>query len=260
VIGLLARAVWSEWLKRKRSLTTWLVAGSAAFVPSIILLSRFRHVGTLPALHRDPRFWDLLWVQAWEAMALMILPLAVMLMVSLLTQIEDRSGGWKQLHAAPLPVWTTFLAKLIVILVLVAELILAFSAAIYAAGMVPAIVFADVHAPAAAFPFARFARRDALFLIDVLPVVGLQYLLALRFRTFVAPLAVGIALWILSIGTISWKFSYLIPYTYPSLDYLTVEYQRHIALPARPSAIAAACFVVFTMTGYMLFAMRKDKG
>src|SRR3954471_20651851 len=259
MIDVLVRAVWSEWLKRRRSLTTWLVAGSAAFVPSIIFLSRFRRLDALPALHRDARFWDVLWVQAWESMALMILPMAAMLLVSLLTQIEDRSGGWKQLHAAPLPRWTIFLAKLIVILVLLLELIVAFTAAIYVVGVLPAFV-ARVEVPAAPFPLVRFLRRDAAYFVDVLPVVAVQYAIALRFRTFLAPLAIGMALWILSIGAISWRFNYVIPYSYSSLEYLIVEYQRHIAVPARPSVIAAACFVVFTMTGYMLFAMRKDKG
>src|SRR6185436_17966852 len=99
-----------------------------------------------------------------------------------------------------------------------------------------------------------------VFLLDALPIVAVQYLLALRFRTFIAPLAIGMALWILSIGTISWQFNYLIPYSHAGLDYLVVEYQRRMPLPARPSTIAVARFIVFTIIGYGLFAMRKDKG
>jgi len=257
---LLWRAVWSEWLKRRRSLTTWLVIGSAGFVPAIIFLSRFRRIDALPALHRDPQFWERLWVQAWESMALMILPFAVMLTVSLLTQIEDRTNGWKQLHAAPLPLWAIFLAKLVIALVLIVQMLLAFTAAIYLTGLLPALVFTGVDVPSAAFPWTRFLRRDVVFLADALPIVGLQYLLALRFRSFLAPLAIGMAMWILSIGTISWRFNYLIPYSYAGLDYLLVEYQRRVPLPAKPFLIASTCFIVFTMTGYALFAMRKDKG
>jgi lantibiotic transport system permease protein len=260
MIVLFGCAVWSEWLKRKRSLTTWLVIGSAAFVPGIIFLSRFRRIGALPALYRDPRFWDTLWVQAWESMALMILPMAVMLAVSLITQIEDRDNGWKQLHAAPLPRPAIFLSKLVVILVLVVELVLAFTAAIYAAGMLPALIFTSVDAPVTAFPLSRFLRRDVAFLIDALPIVAIQYLLALRFRTFVAPLAIGMALWILSVGTISWRFNFLIPYSYAGLDYLIVEYRRPLPLPADPFVIAGACFLVFSMAGYGLYAIRRESG
>lgn len=260
MIAALARSVSSEWLKRRRSLTTWLVLGSAFFVPAIIFLSRFRRVEALPAVYQSPRFWDTLWVQAWESMALMILPLAIMLAVSLIAQIEDRNNGWKQLHASPQPLAAIFFGKLAVILVLVAQLLLWFTAAIYLAGILPAIVFAHVAAPPARFPLVRFLLRDAAFFIDVLPIVALQYLLALRFRTFLTPLGIGMALWILSVGTMGWQYRYVVPYSYAGIDYLTIEYQRHMQLPAPPELIAAACFLVFTMTGYAVYALRGDKG
>jgi hypothetical protein len=260
MIAMVTGAVRSEWLKRRRSLTTWLVLGSAAFVPAIIFLSRFRRIEALPAMHRDPRFWDLLWVQAWESMALMILPLAVMLAVSLITQIEDRNNGWKQLHAAPLPLPVIFTAKLIVILALIAGLVGLFTAAVYLTGVLPALVFARVNRPVPPFPAAYALARDASYVIDVLPIVSLQYLLALRFRTFVAPLAIGMACWILSIGTMSWHYNYVIPYSYAGLDYLLVEYHRPMRVPAAPPTIAAAVFLVSTMAAYAVYALRRDKG
>jgi len=260
MIPVFFRVVSSEWLKRRRSLTTWLVVGAAAFVPSIIFLSRFRRIGALPAIYQDPEFWPRLWVQAWEAMALMILPLASMLIVSLITQIEDRNNGWKQVHAAPVPLAATFLAKLAVIVILVAELVALFNVAIYLAGVLPAIVIPGVPAPARPFPLAHALKRDAIFLADTLPIVALQYLLALRFRTFIAPLAIGMALWILSVGTVSWYYNFLIPYSHAGLDYLIVEYHRVRPLPASLPAIAGTFFFVFTVAGYVMYARRRDKG
>ena len=260
MIAAYAHAVSSEWLKRRRSLVTWLIAGSAAFVPTIIFLSRFRRIEVLPALYRDARFWELLWRQAWEAMALMILPLAVMLIVSLITQIEDRNNAWKQVHAAPLPLPVVYAAKLTVIVGLVAGLVFLYTVAIYAAGVLPAVVLPSVPRPSTAFPVAAFLRRNVDFVVDMLPIVALQFTLALRFRTFLTPLAVGMAMWILSIGTVSWRYNFVIPYTYASLDYLIVEYHRAMPLPASPPAIAAGCFVVFTVAGYVIYAARRDKG
>ena len=260
MIATYIRAVWSEWLKRRRSLTTWLIAGSAAFVPTIIFLSRFRRIDVLPALYRDARFWELLWKQAWEAMALMILPLAVMLMVSLVTQIEDRNNAWKQVHAAPVPLPIIFAAKLTVIVALVAALVVLYTPAIYLAGILPALVLPSVPMPAGHFPLAAFLRRDLDFIVDMLPIVAIQFALALRFRTFITPLAVGMATWIFSVGTISWRYSYTIPYSYGTLDYLMVEYHRQVPVPANPTAIAAGCFVVFTLAGYVVYAARRDKG
>jgi len=260
MIGHAVRAIASEWLKRRRSLTTWLVTGSAAFVPSIIFAARFRRIDALPAVYGDAEFWPRLWVQAWESMALMILPLAAMLLVSLITQIEDRNNGWKQVHAAPVPLAAIFLAKLTVILTLLAGLIVLFTGAIYLAGILPAVLLPSVHAPPRAFPLAAFLKRDLDFFVDTMPIVAVQYLLALRFRTFLAPLAIGMALWIFSIGTISWYYNFVIPYSHAGLDYLIVEYHRVRPLPASPRAIAGACFAIFTVVGYAVYRARRDKG
>ena len=250
-------AVRSEWLKRRRSLTTWLVVGSAGFIPVIIFLSRFRRIEGLAKVYQAPEFWRTLWVQSWEAMALMILPMAIMLIVSLITQIEDRSQGWKQLHATPHPLVTIFLAKLVVVFALVVLLLSCFTAAIYLCGILPPFIFAAVDPPVRPYPLGDVLKRNLAFLVDVSPIVALQYLLAMRLRAFLAPLGIGMAMWILSIGAMSWTYNYTIPYSYAAIDYLMIEYKRPMLLPARPQTIAAAYFLVFTAAGYALYVTRS---
>jgi hypothetical protein len=55
----------SEWLKKKRSLATWLVVAGAFFTPSIILLSRIKNADKLAALYASDDFWQRLWNQTW---------------------------------------------------------------------------------------------------------------------------------------------------------------------------------------------------
>ena len=76
------------------------------------------------------------------------------------------------------------------------------------------------------------SRRNVSFFLDALPVVGLQYLLALRFRSFVIPLAAGLALWIAALGGLPWEFNYVIPYSYPAIDYTL---GRSLARQPRPA-------------------------
>ena len=260
VITGFIHSVSSEWLKQKRSLTLWLVLGSAAFIPTIIFLSRFRRIGGLAAIYQAPRFWEGLFRQSWEAMALMILPMAIMLIASLIAQLEDRNNAWKQLHASPQPLATIFLAKLTVILGLVAGLIAAFTAAIYLSGVLPAAMLRTVDAPGGAFPLAYFLKRGFSFFVDVLPIVALQYLLAVRFRSFLVPLGIGMALWIFSIGTMSWAYNYIVPYSYAGIDYLMIEYQRKLVLPVSPRILAGAYFLVFTVAGYVAYVSKRDRG
>ena len=249
----------SEWLKQRRSLVTPVVIGSAGFIPAIIFLSRFRQIDALPALYRAPRFWEGLWRQSWEAMALMILPMAIMLLASLLAQVEYRNNAWKQVHAAPLPLSVVFAAKLTVLMTLVAALIACFNAAIYASGALPALIFSHVPSPPAVNVRYFLARNLSLYL-DVLPIVALQFVLAIRLRSFLTPLGIGMALWIFSVGTVSWHLSWTVPYSAATLDYLKVEYQRAVPLPASPPVIAAAYFLVFTVVGFVLYVRKRERG
>ena len=260
MLPTLVASLRSEWLKQKRSFTLWLVLGGAAFIPGLVLAIRLLRPAGLPQIYAAAGFWERLWTQCWESMSVFIMPLVIILCASLIAQIEYRNNAWKQVHATPQSLGTIFAAKLAVILILVVQLVLWFNVALYLAGILPALIFTRVDAPASPIPFAHFARRDLAFTIDVLPIVAFQYLLALRFRSFVAPLGIGMALWILSVGTMRWKYNYLIPYSYAGIDYLMIEYNRTLVLPANTQVIAATCFLAITTAGLVLYAFRSDKG
>jgi lantibiotic transport system permease protein len=255
------RSLRGEWLKRRRSLVSWLIFGSAFFVPAIILAARLHRPDQLSAVYEADGFWEKLWTAAWESMTILILPMVIPLVVSLITQIEYRNNTWKQVHASPQALATIFLAKLTVILIVVAELFLLFNVAIYLTGVLPALLFREVPLPVSPIPFRLFLDRDLRYLVDCLPIVAVQYMLALRFRSFVAPLGIGMALWVLSVGTLSTPYNYFVPYSYCGMDYLVDEgYRVFPNLPASPSALAAGCFALFTLAAYLAYALKADKG
>jgi hypothetical protein len=260
-MATLAASLRSEWLKTKRSLMLPLVGGTALFVPCVILFVRLVRPAHLSDIYRAPDFWQRHWAASWEAMALMLLPLSIALVVSLTTQIEYRNNTWKQLHASPQPLWTIFVAKLAVILAMVLQLFACFLVAMYVTAMVPPLLVAGVEPPVAPFPAAHFLRRTLSLFLDVLPIVALQYLLALRFRSFVVPLGAALALWILALGALGWQFNYLFPYGYAAIDY-TLEVPSRVShqLPAAPPVLGLACFAAFTLAGYAIYAGRADRG
>jgi lantibiotic transport system permease protein len=157
MIATFLAGVRSEWLKQRRSLGAWLVLGGGLFIPGIITAVRLLRPAGLPQLYRAPGFWERLWTQSWESMAVMILPLVVMLAASLIVQIEYRNNTWKQVHATPQPLATIFLAKLVMILKLVVQLLFWFNAGIYLAGIVPASSSAPSTCPPARYRSATFS-------------------------------------------------------------------------------------------------------
>ena len=115
-------SVLSERIKLRRSLLGWLILCGGSFVPAIMLAVRFRRQQQLPSWHRLGIFWERHWVESWESISIMILPLMVVLLTTLIIQVEYRNNTWKQVHVSPQTCGTIFSAKLAVVLLALFQL------------------------------------------------------------------------------------------------------------------------------------------
>jgi hypothetical protein len=238
----------AEWMKLRRSFVLWLLTLSAAFVPSILFVARLSR----PAALRAANFWETNWKNSWEAVAILLLPLFVMLLVSLVVQLETRNNTWKQLHASPQPMMGIFAAKLLVLLTLLAGFFLFANAGVYLAAVLPARILRSTLPPA-----QLFIGRSFGFFVDALPIVALQYLLSLHVKNFVVPLGIGVALWLAAIGGLSWKYIHFIPYGYAAMDFLTLSGAR--SFPSH-GLLAVAVFAAICAVNAVLYLRKEDRG
>src|SRR5476651_1697806 len=137
----------SERLKTKRSLAFWMVIIGGFFTPTIVTIARLVNYDKLQTVYSSDDFWNLLWKNSWESMAIFFLPLGAILSTSLITQIEYKNNTWKQLHTLPLSLTTIFFAKLAVILVLMLEFFVLFNIGIYLAAVLPYLVVSGTPYP-----------------------------------------------------------------------------------------------------------------
>lgn len=248
----------SEWLKKKRSLASWLVLIGGFFTPSIVIIARIIHSNKLYALSMSSDFWEILWKNSWESMAIFILPMGIILATSLIVQLEFKNNAWKQLHTVPQKMITIFSAKLAVILVMMLQLFILFNIGIYLSGVIPVLIFWGTPYPKQSIPFLFFFKEDVKYFVDCLPILALQYLISLRFKNFLVPVGVGFALLIAALGGIKWKYGYIIPYTYSIFNYLISGgySNQHINI----HLLAICYFAVFTIAGYFLYITNKERG
>ena len=251
----------SELLKSKRTVAIWMVVAGAFFTPGIITLARLIQYETLPKLYASPDFWKDHWKSSWESMALFMLPIGVILIVSFLTQMEYRNNTWKQIHSLPIRFSTVFSSKLSVIIVMVLAYLLLFNVGIYLSGIFPYLVVPEVPYPRLNVPWRSFIEQDLSYFVDYLPVVALQYLLCLRYKNFLVPLGAGFLLWIGSLASLTWKFGYVVPYTYGMYTYLGSGVVSKAIMPdVNVHYMAAGYFVVLTALAYVLYVTKEDKG
>ena len=251
----------SEWLKTKRSLAFWMVVIGGFFTPVIIIAARLINYDKMPALYSAEDFWTLLWKNSWESMAIFFLPLGAILSTSLIAQLEYKNNTWKQLHTLPLSYTTIFFAKLMVILVLMLQFFVLFNIGIYLAAIVPYLLVSGTPYPSQPLPYESFLRSNALYFIDTLPIVALQYLIALRFKNFLVPVGLGFVFWVGALAALTWQYGYLIPYTYPMYSYLMTGVETKAILPSvNIHLFALGYFVVITIVSYVMYLTKKEKG
>ena len=251
----------SEVLKSKRTVAIWMVVAGAFFTPAIITLARLIQYKTLPALYASPDFWKAHWIATWESMALFLLPIGVILVTSLLTQLEYRNNTWKQLHTLPLTFTTIFLSKLAFIIITVIVYLTLFNIGIYLSAIIPYLLVANVPYPRLNLSPYFFLEQNLYYFMDCLPIVALQFLLCLRYKNFLVPMGVGFLLWIGSPACLVWSYGYLVPYTYGMYTYLSSGVQSKAVMPGvNVHFFAVAYFVVITAINYVLYLTKNEKG
>lgn len=250
----------SEWLKKKRSLASWLVLVGGIFTPLLILSARIYSYKKIENTDKSKVFWFGLWNQSWESMALLMLPIGITLAVGLICQIEYKNNTWKQLHTTPQHYSIIFFAKLLVILVLLLEVFLVFNFGMYLSGVVPALIHSDAVYPLASIPFEVFAKKNLDFFVTCLPIVALQYLVSLQFKNFLVPIGFGFIFWMLGIGLFSWEYSYFMPYVVCGTDFLisSGNLKREVAINLQ--LLSLIYFAVITLVSYLLYVTKREKG
>ncbi|MFF5384205.1 ABC transporter permease [Pedobacter suwonensis] len=246
----------SEWLKTRRSLASWLVVCGAFFTPLILTVVRTVHYQGLSKAIHTAKYWQMHWKNCWESVAVFLLPLGAILASSLITQIEYKNNSWKLLHTSPQQFSVIFFAKFSVILLMMLLFLFLFNLGIYLSGIFPPLL-RGIGYPDAKIDSSYFLKENLNYLIGCMPIISLQYLISLQFKNFLVPVGSGIILWILSIGMLSWKFAYWLPYGYLAMNFLRDK--RNFAPGVSFNSFSLGYFTLFLLLAYILYIQKKDK-
>jgi hypothetical protein len=254
-------AFYSAWLNRKRSFASALVIAGALFTPAIITAVRLIYYKNLPGIYAADAFWKNHWQSSWESMAVFFLPLGAMLATSMILQIEFKSNAWKQVHTLPVSTAVIFLSKLAVILVMLVEFLILFNVGIYISGMLPSILVPGVAHPKGSFFALPLLRENALYFVAALPIVGAQYLMALRSNNVLVPIGIGFMAWVGALAAVQSRFAIWWPYDYTIIHYVRDHPKgAHFASYTQLPWVAFGSFLILTIVSYGLFVTKSERG
>jgi hypothetical protein len=192
----LAISLRSEILKTKRTASFYFTLIGAAVVPVVFLLNVM--MDGIEDTRQDPL--NQIFKLESEMNGLAFFPWFIILVCTLLPQIEFKNNTWKQVLSSPQTKANLFLAKflnihLLMLLFLVSTHLFMFIAIGIANFVDPGLGLLNY-----SLDGQKVWINAANAYVTMLAVCSIQFWLGLRFKNFIVPIAVGLALWL--IGTI----------------------------------------------------------
>lgn len=245
----------AEIIKTKRSASFWFSILGAAVIPIIFLL-----VYTIEPVQSYSNSWDKHFLQGWQVFNAFLLPMFIILICSLIPQIEYKNNAWKQVFASPQSIGTIFFSKFLTILIMVLFLFLAFNILLILSAIIPNFFFSKFTFLSKPIDWAQVFRLNVKTFISLLAIISFQYWLSLRFRNFIVPIGIGLGLLVtaLILYQLQWKHIYKVPYAFPVLTMEGIRETKFKLQNHEWNAIGFSIF--FTLLAFLDMRFRKERG
>lgn len=212
----------SELLKAKRTSTLYLCLIAAAFLPVTFLLET-SFDALEPETIKNP--WNAFFMDGLRGFCFIILPAYVILSCTLLLQIEYRYHTWKQVLVSPQPKAQLFLSKFLVIHFFILLLLVVFTLLMLISAGIVQLVHPDLLVLTGKADWSLYFTTIAYAYVTILGISAIQYWLSMRFKNFIAPIGIGLALWLVGgmlLFEMKWEHADKFPFSYPILHLFPV--------------------------------------
>jgi len=246
------RSLESELLKIKGSIIIWVTIFGGLLLPCVFTL-RFIYVQHHIGLWNQSESWERIFSQNTRAFLGFLIPIGVILICTLITQIEYKNNNWKQVHTTPQRYSTIFLAKFTTLILLTILVFLLLNVGILLHGIIPCLVL-EGSFPKHPIPFNFFIYETMKCFVLTLPIIGFQYLLSLHYKNFMIAFGVGLTVYVGSMPGIKMgSIGYLSPYSFV-LNYFdeNVTVQHYW--------MAIIYFILLSIFSYVLYLNKGEKG
>lgn len=255
-----AIAIQSEVLKTKRSASFWLSIVGAALVPTIFCLAYFFEPGgAVKDLRPDP--WGIHFRFGWQAMNAFLFPMYIILICTLIPQIEFKNNTWKQVFASPQSLAQIYFSKFLTIQMMIFFFFVLFNLFMILSGVLSNLLNNQYNFLSEPINWQSLLHLNLKTYTSILGISAIQFCLSLRFKNFIAPVGVGLALLVGAIIALNyqWTHIYKLPFAHPILTLMS------ITKPNRPflenhELNSIGYFFFFLAVGFFDMKFKKEKG
>lgn len=214
---LIYRIFQNEILKLKRTFAFRLTIIGASFIPFIYFVFHvLKYKSLIPDTDINP--WNKFMSDQIMSAGSILIPLYIVLLTSLIIQIEHKSNAVKYIFSEPVPKWTIYFTKLFIVVLSVIFTYVLFVLMMLFSGLLVGILRTELnflaYSPQLLNPLKILFRS---FLAS-LGIISLQFWLSFRFRNFIVSLGIGIVLVISGLIVFQAEEAKYFPYAYNRLS------------------------------------------
>jgi hypothetical protein len=249
----------TELLKTKRTASFWLSVLGAALIPGIFFLGyTLNPEGAYKSLAAAP--WQTHFMQGWQALAAFLFPMFVILICTLIPHIEYRSNSWKQVFASPRSITNIYFSKFVTIHLMIFFFYLLFNALMILSGVFVNLIHSKYTFLDHNIDWRNLLKLNFKIYVSILGISAIMYFIALRFKNFIAPLGIGLALLVGSLIALGFNWEHIskLPFAHPILTLMNMKTGRPLLENHELNSLGY--FVLFTLIGFLDMKFKKDKG
>ncbi len=221
----IAISLYSELLKTRRTSLLLLCILAAAFMP----LMMFFEFGQddLSSLKGDP--WNLYYLEGQKVLNILFLPLYIILVCTIVPQIEYRNNTWKQVFSAPQSLRTIFLSKFLIVHLLILLFFIFYNLCMALSALTVHFYNTEINFFDFSLDWNKLMITNFKAYVSILAISAIQFWLGMRYKNFLVSIGTGLILWFLAgmlVFELHWTHADLFPFSYPML----ITFSRYEAL------------------------------
>lgn len=250
----------AELIKTKRSASFWLSLIGSAVIPLIFFLMYVIEPKNSDRFQDKP--WELHFTQGWQAFAAFLLPMFVILICSLIPQLEYKNNTWKQVFASPQSIGNIFFSKYVSIVIMILFLFLMFNLFMLLSGIVPNLFYSKYAFLKNSIDWGGLLKLNFKTFVALLGIISIQYWISLRFRNFIIPIGIGLGLLVISMILIPWTHVDKVPFAFPLLTFISSTSKTELTGPLLKNheLNSIGYFIFFTLLAFLDMRFRKERG
>lgn len=243
----------AEILKTKRTASLYVTLGAAAFGPLMSMLDII-----FDGVDEDNKaiILEKMFTSKFQMTGLVIFPFFLILICTLLPQIEYKNNTWKQVLTSPQKKGTIFIAKFISIQLLSILFLLVNTGLVFVNTVILHFMQPALHVFSQAIDIHKVAKGLLNTYVALLALSSIQFWMGLRFKNFIAPIGIGVACWFVGSILVVQSFTGIASF-FPYSFHIYGKFPQYHPEVNAVGLISGIYTVVFLVIGYLDFTRRN---